>query len=36
MAIFKGNRFKQAKDIPLYQQIYTHLQAAILTGELKR
>ena len=36
MTIFKGNRFSYAKDIPLYQQIYTHLQAAILSGELKR
>ena len=36
MTIFSDNRFRQAKDTPLYQQIYAHMQAAILSGELKR
>jgi GntR family transcriptional regulator/MocR family aminotransferase len=35
MTIFKDNRFSPAKDTPLYQQLYIHMQAAILSGELK-
>jgi GntR family transcriptional regulator/MocR family aminotransferase len=35
MTIFKDTPFRPAKDTPLYQQLYTHMQAAILSGELK-
>ncbi|MBK8428712.1 MAG: winged helix-turn-helix transcriptional regulator [Lewinellaceae bacterium] len=34
MTIFKGNPFHPDLNAPLYQQIYTHLQTAILSGEL--
>jgi GntR family transcriptional regulator/MocR family aminotransferase len=33
--IFRDNPFRPATDAPLYQQLYTHMQAAILSGELK-
>ncbi len=35
MTIFKDESFRLALDTPLYQQLYTHLRAAILSGELK-
>jgi len=35
MTIFKGEPFRPSPDMPLYQQLYTHLRAAILSGELK-
>jgi GntR family transcriptional regulator / MocR family aminotransferase len=35
MTIFRDNPFSPAPDTPLYQQLYTHLQAAILSGQLK-
>jgi GntR family transcriptional regulator / MocR family aminotransferase len=34
MSIFQENPFQPAPDTPLYQQLYTHLQAAILAGRL--
>ncbi|MBI5563622.1 MAG: winged helix-turn-helix transcriptional regulator, partial [Chloroflexi bacterium] len=36
MTIFKPESFRPSPDTPLYQQLYTHLRAAILSGELKR
>ncbi|MBI5563566.1 MAG: PLP-dependent aminotransferase family protein [Chloroflexi bacterium] len=36
MTIFKPESFRPTPDTPLYQQLYTHLRAAILSGELKR
>lgn len=35
MTIFKGEPFRPTPDTPLYQQLYTHLRTAILSGELK-
>src|ERR671931_1862186 len=35
MTIFKDNSFQPDSKIPLYQALYTHLRAAILSGELK-
>lgn len=35
MTIFRDNPFLPAPDVPLYQQLYDHLQAAILSGQLK-
>ncbi|MFN8595200.1 MAG: PLP-dependent aminotransferase family protein [Anaerolineae bacterium] len=35
MTIFTGEPFRPTPDTPLYQQLYTHLRAAILSGELK-
>ena len=35
MTIFKPESFRPSPDIPLYQQLYTHLRTAILSGELK-
>ena len=35
MTIIRDNRFNLAPDTPLYQQIYAHLRASILSGELK-
>lgn len=35
MTIFDNYQFKAALDAPLYQQLYTHLQAVILSGELR-
>jgi GntR family transcriptional regulator/MocR family aminotransferase len=35
MSIFRDNPVSWTLDIPLYQQLYTHLRAAILSGELK-
>ncbi|MCI0395997.1 MAG: PLP-dependent aminotransferase family protein [Chloroflexi bacterium] len=35
MSIFRDDLFSPAQDTPLYQQLYSHLQAAILSGELK-
>ena len=32
---FRANPFDSEFDIPLYQQLYTHLQTAVLTGNLK-
>ena len=32
---FRANPFDSELDIPLYQQLYTHLQTAVLTGDLK-
>jgi GntR family transcriptional regulator/MocR family aminotransferase len=32
---FRANPIRLDPDIPLYQQLYTHLQTAILTGDLK-
>ncbi len=36
MTIFKPESFRPTADLPLYQQLYMHLRAAILSGELKR
>ena len=36
MTIFKDDPFNPILDSPLYQQLYTHMRAAILSGELKR
>jgi GntR family transcriptional regulator/MocR family aminotransferase len=36
MTIFKDNPFRPDSNTPLYQTLYTHLRAAILSGELKR
>ena len=33
--IFKDNPISSALDIPLYQQLYTHLRTAILSGDLQ-
>ena len=33
---FVENPFRPARDASLYQQLYAHLQAAILTGRLPR
>ncbi|HET9911054.1 MAG TPA: PLP-dependent aminotransferase family protein [Anaerolineales bacterium] len=35
MGIFKGNPFQPASNAPLYQALYAHMRAAILSGELK-
>jgi GntR family transcriptional regulator/MocR family aminotransferase len=35
MTIFKENPFRPDLNTPLYQALYTHLRAAILSGELK-
>ncbi len=35
MTIFKSNPFHPAPNVTLYQALYTHLRAAILSGELK-
>jgi GntR family transcriptional regulator / MocR family aminotransferase len=35
MTIFKDVPFHPALDRPLYQQLYTHMRTAILTGKLK-
>jgi GntR family transcriptional regulator/MocR family aminotransferase len=35
MTIFHKDQLKLALDVPLYQQLYMHLQAAILSGELR-
>jgi GntR family transcriptional regulator / MocR family aminotransferase len=35
MKIFTDEPFRPTPDIPLYQQLYTHLRTAILSGELK-
>lgn len=35
MSIFKGNPFHPTSDAPLYQALYAHMRAAILSGELK-
>jgi GntR family transcriptional regulator/MocR family aminotransferase len=35
MSIFGNTPFSPALDNPLYQQLYTHLRSAILSGELK-
>ncbi|MFN8454981.1 MAG: winged helix-turn-helix domain-containing protein [Anaerolineae bacterium] len=34
MTIFKDNPFRLAPDAPLYQQLYAHLQTAILSRQL--
>ncbi len=35
MTIFKSNPFHPAPNVTLYQALYTHMRAAILSGELK-
>ena len=35
MTVFKDNPFHPAPDAPLYQALYAHMRAAILSGELK-
>ena len=35
MIVFRENPISSELDIPFYQQLYTHLQIAILTGDLK-
>jgi GntR family transcriptional regulator/MocR family aminotransferase len=35
MTIFKDNPFRPTPNAPLYQALYTHMRAAILSGELK-
>lgn len=35
MSIFKGNPFQPTANVPLYQALYDHMRAAILSGELK-
>jgi len=35
MTIFKDNPFRPVPNAPLYQALYIHLRAAILSGELK-
>lgn len=35
MNIIKGKQFNSKANAPLYQQLYTHMRAAILSGELK-
>jgi GntR family transcriptional regulator / MocR family aminotransferase len=35
MTIFKSNSFHPDSNVPLYQALYTHMRAAILSGELK-
>lgn len=35
MSIFKENPFRPDTEAPLYQSLYTHIRAAILSGELK-
>ena len=35
MTIFRDNPFRPAPDAPLYLQLYAHLQAAILSRQLK-
>src|SRR5687768_14242540 len=34
MATLKNDLFNAASDVPLYQALYTHMRAAILSGEL--
>jgi GntR family transcriptional regulator/MocR family aminotransferase len=36
MTIFRDDPISPALETPLYQQLYTHMRAAILSGELKR
>src|SRR4051812_47155874 len=35
MTFFKDAPFRPALDTPLYQQIYSHMRSAILSGQLK-
>src|SRR5262245_22457009 len=35
MTIFSDNPFRPTPDTPLYQQLYTYLQAAILSGQFR-
>jgi GntR family transcriptional regulator/MocR family aminotransferase len=35
MIVFRENPVSSVVDIPLYQQLYTHLQRAILSGDMK-
>ena len=35
MSIFKGNAFRPTSNTPLYEELYAHMRAAILSGELK-
>jgi GntR family transcriptional regulator/MocR family aminotransferase len=35
MALFQSNPFLPTSDIPLYQALYAHMRAAILSGELQ-
>jgi DNA-binding transcriptional regulator YhcF (GntR family) len=35
MIVFPENPISSELDIPLYRQLYTHLQRAILDGDLK-
>src|SRR5690242_15231838 len=35
MIVFPQNPISSELDIPLYQQLYTHLQSDILSGDLK-
>ncbi len=35
MTLFQDDPFKPARDSPLYQQLYSHVRRAILTGTLK-
>jgi len=35
MSVFRENPFNSELGIPFYQQLYTHLQTAILIGDLK-
>src|SRR5512145_3359870 len=36
MTILKGTLFRPDSSAPLYQALYTHIRAAILSGELTR
>src|SRR5574342_17883 len=35
MSIFNDHSFRPTPDAPLYQALYAHMRAAILSGELK-
>ena len=35
MIVFRENPISSELDIPLYQQLYTHLQTAVLSGDLR-
>lgn len=35
MIVFRENPVNSELDIPLFQQLYTHLQNVILSGDLK-
>ncbi len=35
MTTFKADLFRATSNTPLYLQLYTHIQQAILSGELK-